>query len=155
MRAYVIFGQDGRITSLGMASLATRIEAMGVKTSTHVWKYPDIIAQDIRGLPVSEPVAIIGYSLGANATTWISNKVNRSINLIVAYDPSVWSMIEPAGSNVTRLLLYHNNAVTNIFGKARIPGPQVEMTEISMAHSAVDFSEPLHVKTLAAIQTFI
>ncbi len=152
MRAYVIFGQGGRITSLGMASLANRIEALGITVTTHGWAYPDIVAASIRELPKSERIAIIGYSLGANATTWISNKLAMHIDLIVAYDPSVWSTIEPAGKNVARLLLYHNNAATNIFGMARIPGPQVETTEISMAHIAVDFSEPLHVKTLAAVR---
>jgi hypothetical protein len=150
MRAYVIFGQGGRITSLGMVSLASRIEALGVKVTTHGWKYPDIVAQSIHELPSSERVAIIGYSLGANATTWISNKVNRKINLIVAYDPSVWSPIEAAGRNVERLLLYHNSGI-NFLGKARIPGPQVETTEINMSHIFVDYSEALHLKTLAGI----
>jgi hypothetical protein len=151
VRVYVIFGQGGRITSLGMVSLADRIAALGIETSTHSWGYPGIVVQSIQQLKSMEPVAIIGYSLGANATTWISNKLSRVVDLIVAYDPSVWSNIEPAGRNVKRLLLYHNSGI-NFFGKARIPGPQVETTEISMSHILVDYSEPLHQKTLEAIR---
>ncbi len=152
MRAYVIFGQGGRITSLGMVALASRIAALGVNVSTHSWAYPSDIANSIVALPKSERVAIVGYSLGANATTWISNKVMRHIDLIVAYDPSMWAKVEAAGQNVARLLLYHNNAASNILGKAKIPGPQVETTEISMAHVLVDFNEALHAKTLAGIR---
>ena len=152
MRAYVIFGQGGRLTSIGMVSLASRIAALGVTVTTHAWKYPDLIVQSVHALPAIERIAIIGYSLGANATTWISNSVKRNINLIVAYDPSLWAEIQPAGQNVERLLLYHNNASSNIFGKARILGPHVETTEISMSHFLVDYNEDLHLKTLAGIR---
>ena len=97
------------------------------------------------------PIIVIGYSLGANATTWISNAVpSRSINLIVAYDPSVGSEVQPAGSNVRRLLLYHNNG-PEPFGHARIRGPQVETTETRNSHFTVGNSAWLHAKTRAAV----
>jgi hypothetical protein len=58
-------------------------------------------------LPTDEPVILIGYSLGANATTRISHALpNREIALAIAYDPSIHSEVFPADGNVRRMLLY-------------------------------------------------
>ncbi len=152
-RIYVIYGQGGVITSMGMRSLASRLAQMpGLTVSTHSWKYPNAIVDDIRRLPADEPVIIIGYSLGANATTWISRAIpRRAIALAVAYDPSIYSYVIPVGPNVKRMLVYHNNGSSRL-GHARITGPQVETTEINEGHMSVDDDERLHAKTIAAVR---
>ncbi len=98
-RVYVIMGQGGSLTSGGMRSLAARIAQIpGMRVSVHKWKYPGVIVNDIKRLPGAEQVILIGYSLGANATTWISNALpRREIALAVAYDPSIYSYIQSAG----------------------------------------------------------
>jgi hypothetical protein len=153
-RIYVIYGQGGILTSYGMSQLAGRISAKWprAKVTTHVWKTSIVeIAPDIQRLPVFEPAVLIGYSLGANAVDWISDKVpGRQIALSVAYDPSVLSIVTQPGPNVKRLLLYHNtNAEPE--GHAIFDGKQVERTEIAMPHLSVCYSEQLHAMTLAAV----
>ncbi len=151
-RVYVIMGQGGSLTSGGMRGLAARIAQIpGMRVSVHKWKYPNVIVNDIRRLPRNERVVLVGYSLGANATTWISNGVRRPIELAVAYDPSIFSYILPAPPNVKRFLLYHNNGRSG-FGHARIVGPQVETVEISEGHLAVDYDQRLHARTIAAVR---
>ncbi len=151
-RVYVIYGQGGTLTSMGMRSLAARLAKMpGLTVTTHSWKYPNVIVNDIRRMPHDEKVILIGYSLGANATTWISNAVRRSVALVVAYDPSIYSYVQSAGGNVRRLLLYHNNGYSR-FGHARIPGKQVETIEINEGHLQVDFDQRLHAITIAAVR---
>ncbi len=151
-RVYVIYGQGGALTSMGMKRLASRLAQLpGLTVSSHDWKHPGVIVNSIRRLPKGEPVILIGYSLGANATTWISNAIpRREIALAVAYDPSIYSKILPAGRNVRKLILYHNNG-RSVLGHARIPGPQVETFEINQGHLSVDFNRQLHANTIGAI----
>lgn len=153
VRTYILYGQGGPFMSRGMEALATSLEKMDARlqVSVHEWKNHKAVARDIAKLPVETPVALIGYSLGANATTWISNAVpSRVIQLIVAYDPSVLAEVEPAGNNVRRVLLYHNNSAEP-FGHARIKGPQVETTETRNSHLLIGNSQWLHQKTRAAV----
>ena len=152
-RVYVISGQGGALTSSGMTQLAARLsEIRGLTVSSHDWfEGPNIIVNSIRKLPKDEPVILIGYSLGANATTRISHALpNREIALAIAYDPSIHSEVFPADGNVRRMLLYHNNSLS-LWGHARIPGPQVETTEINQGHLSVDSDQQLHARTLEAV----
>jgi len=156
-RVYVITGQGGKATSGGMVQLASRLARIpGLAVSTHGWKRPGIIVEDIKhNVPPGVPVILVGYSLGANATTWISNAIgNREVALAVAYDPSIYSYIQPARGNVRRMLLYHNNG-RSMLGHARIPGEHVETLEVRMGHLSVDWSQKLHTKTINAIMQVI
>jgi hypothetical protein len=153
VRAYVLYGQGGSSWSYGIDKLADSLRGMDprLRVSTHEWERHRQVAADIRKLPADTPVVLIGYSLGANATTWISNAVApRAIDLIVAYDPSVKARVERAASNVRRVLLYHNNSLEP-YGHARIPGPQVETTETRNSHLTLGNSGWLHGKTRAAV----
>jgi hypothetical protein len=153
VRTYVLYGQGGQAWSYGIDKLADNLQEMnpGLRVSTHEWEHYRQVANDIRKLPADAPVILIGYSLGANATTWISNAVApRAIDLIVAYDPSVKAKVERAGSNVRRVLLYHNTSLEP-YGHARIPGPQVETTETRNSHLTIGNSAWLHGKTRAAV----
>jgi hypothetical protein len=153
VRTYVLYGQGGQNWSYGIDKLAGSLQEMSPRlhVSTYEWERHRQVANDIRKLPPDTPVILIGYSLGANATTWISNAVApRAINLIVAYDPSVKAKVERAGSNVRRVLLYHNNSLEP-YGHARIPGPQVEITETRNSHLTLGNSAWLRGKTHAAV----
>jgi hypothetical protein len=153
VRTYVLYGQGGSAWSYGIDKLADSLQEMNprLRVSTHEWERYRQVANDIRKLPRDIPIILIGYSLGANATTWISNAVApRAIDLIVAYDPSVKARVERAGSNARRVLLYHNNSLEP-YGHARISGPQVETTETRNSHLTLGNSGWLHGKTRAAV----
>ena len=153
-RIYVIYGQGDAFTSGGMVQLAARLRTEWPKATVteHVWRTGIAeIAPDIERLPKDQPVILIGYSLGANDMTMIANRVApRTIDLAVCYDPSVKGVVEQPGKNVKRMLLYHNSSAEPI-GHAIFKGPQVERTDVAMSHLAVDYSEELHQKTLAAV----
>jgi hypothetical protein len=153
VRVYVLYGQGGDFMSRGIRELAAGLEKMDsrLQVSVHEWKNHKEVAKDIAALPADTPIVLIGYSLGANATTWISNAVApRAIDLIVAYDPSVLMKVESAGSNVRRVLLYHNTSAEP-WGHARIRGPRVETTETRNSHLVIADSKWLHKKTRAAV----
>jgi pimeloyl-ACP methyl ester carboxylesterase len=150
-RIYVLYGQGGAATSLGMVALADRLKAHGTVTR-HNWNDYSAVAASIRKLPADTPVVLVGFSLGAGVTTWISNALpKRRIALIVAYDPSIWQPIQPARANVARLLLYRN-VCPDLWGHATIAGKMVETTNVCTLHLVVPLDERLHRKTIAAIR---
>jgi dienelactone hydrolase len=150
-RVYVMYGQGGIVTSPGMLDLAGRLRKLGNTVSTHNWDDYNRIAADIRRLPATTPVVLVGFSLGAGSTTRVASGVKRKIALAVAYDPSIWDRFPAAGKNIDRLLLYRNGG-PDLWGHARITGKQVETTEVFSFHLAVQFDERLHRKTIAAIR---
>jgi pimeloyl-ACP methyl ester carboxylesterase len=153
-RVFVFYGQGGIVTSPGMLDLANRIKTLDRQSvvTTHNWDDYGSAVTAIRKLPPDMPVVLIGYSLGAGVTTYVANSLpKRRIDLIVAYDPSIWQTQLPAGPNVKRLLLYRNGGF-DLWGHARIPGAMVETTEVVMFHLAVQFDERLHAMTLAAVR---
>jgi hypothetical protein len=153
MRVFIIYGQGGIITSYGMYLLANRIRMQWPSSivTTHYWDDPTSIQETIRPLSRSEKVVLIGYSLGANCVTWVSNGIFPvTIDLAVCYDPSVLSIVMQPKLNVKKLLLYHNTDIEPE-GHAVFIGNQVETTKISTFHLAICYSEILHQKTLAAI----
>ncbi len=155
-RIYVLYGQGGFWTSIGMWRLSRRIAAKWPtsRVTTHSWAYPRAIVDDRRAQPagVFKKTIVIGYSLGANTITNIGQFIQ--IDLAVAYDPSLYGQIIQPGANIKRLLLYHN---VGIFGAGHLvfTGPQVERVDIDTTHLAVCFSEALHQRTLAAIEALL
>ena len=153
-RIYVIYGQGDAFTSGGMVQLAARIRSTWpkAKVTEHVWRTGiAAIVPDIKAQALDEKIILVGYSLGANDVTMIANRAGlRTIDLAVCYDPSVKGVVEQPGQNIKRLLLYHNVSVEPI-GHAIFTGSMVERSDIQTSHLAVDYSEELHQKTLAAI----
>lgn len=154
VQVYMMYGQGGIVTSRGFLSLSRQIRRLD-RSRVHIelmnWRWwanlPGKVQRDGR----SKEIIIIGYSLGANATTWVSNQLLwRRINLMVAYDPSIYAPTRPALLNVSRMLVYHNNG-PSVFGHAYINGFNVETTEISMPHLEVENNQSLHRLTLNAV----
>lgn len=151
MRVYVIYGQGGIITSYGMKLLANKIETQFPHSivTCHSWDDPHSIANDMSKW-FNMPIVLIGYSLGANCVTWAAEDFKGVVDLAVCYDPSVLSIVINPGTNVKRLLLYHNNDIEPE-GHAVFKGPQVETTQINEFHLAICYDQALHAKTLAAM----
>jgi len=154
VQVYMMYGQGGVVTSRGFLSLSRQIRRLD-RSRVHIellnWRWwanlPGKIQRDGR----SKEIIIIGFSLGANATTWVSNQLLwRRINLVVAYDPSIYAPTRPALLNVSRMLVYHNNG-PSVFGHAYIHGFNVETTEINMPHLQVENDQGLHRITLDAV----
>jgi hypothetical protein len=154
VQVYMMYGQGGLVTSRGFLSLSRQIRRLD-RTRVHIellnWRWwanvPGKVQRDGR----SKEIIVIGFSLGANATTWISNQLLwRRINLMVAYDPSIYAPTRPALLNVSRMLVYHNNG-PSVFGHAYIRGFNVETYEVNMPHLQVENNQELHNITLDAV----
>lgn len=157
VRVYIFKGHVGELTSLGLRPLSSQIGNIDkrVKVTLHGWANGHVVntvAADIRRLPASTRIVLVGYSVGAGAATWIAAGLpHRKIELVVAYDPS-WMQTFPAvGPNVARALLYRNRCAP-IWGRGVILGPQVETTEVCSLHLAVASNQSLHARTIAAVK---
>ena len=150
---YILYALGGVPTSLGMVDLADRIRNLGdITVSTYSWDDYQTVVADIAAQPPDMPLAVIGYSLGANATSWIAHSLpHRRIALLIAYDPSIWYPVSSVGDNVDRAILYHNNGIDPL-GHARITAPRLETIETWLPHVTVDFDESLHKHTVAAVE---
>lgn len=153
-RIYIMYGQGGYLTSIGMSRLASLLAKLhpNVPVTTHSWKYPGLIVNDIHRLNPTTAIILVGYSLGANSVTNVSNAIYpREVALAVCYDPSVLGVVQHPRENVKRLLLYHN-VDNEPEGHAILRGPQVERTDVSLWHLAICYNEALHQKTELAIK---
>lgn len=159
-RIFVIYGQYGILTSYGMYLLAQRLRQFGTVT-THAWSDSSIINIASASKAI---LALVGYSLGGNATAWAAQHINRPVDLIVAYDPSRFSplvrrlqsgdYVQTVSSNVRRAICYYNPDVLT-FGGSRLVGSKVETLEIDLYHLAVCYSEDLHLRTIKAVQEIV
>jgi pimeloyl-ACP methyl ester carboxylesterase len=154
-RIYVLYGQYGWTTSSGMYYLAQSLARYG-EVSVHQWDDRTIV-QDAKRHPGK--IVIIGYSLGANSTVAIANKLPQ-VDLIVAYDPSRLSPLahETNGEftqhvkpSVRRAICFYNPYAW-YFGGARLDGSQVEVVPISNFHLAVAVDQRLHEITEEAVK---
>lgn len=149
-RIFVLMGQGGRLTSPGIVSLSSRLGQHGAMT-LHSWDDAGVIPaiNQTKGT-----VAVVGYSLGANAIGHIGAHSDRWIDLGVAYDPSRLSPLVNNGVQYApqfkRVLCYQNVGAW-FFGGAGYAGRNVETTKVNTFHLAIQFDEMLHAKTIAAI----
>jgi pimeloyl-ACP methyl ester carboxylesterase len=154
-RIYVLYGQYGWATSSGMYYLAQSLARYG-EVSVHNWDDRTVV-QDAKRHPGK--IVIIGYSLGANSTVAIANKLPH-VDLIVAYDPSRLSPLaheingeftQHVKPTVRRAICFYNPYAW-YYGGARLDGSQVELVPISNFHLAVAVDQRLHEMTEEAVR---
>jgi dienelactone hydrolase len=154
-RIYVLYGQYGWATSSGMYYLAQSLARYG-EVSVHNWDDRTVVQDAKRH---AGKIVIIGYSLGANSTVAIANKLPQ-VDLIVAYDPSRLSPLahEANGEftqrvkpSVRRAICFYNPYAW-YYGGARLDGSQVEVVPISNFHLTVAVDQRLHDITEEAVK---
>ena len=129
---YLLRGQGGLLTSPGVDYMASEITRLGLSPRVYDWnKWMDVVA-DIITKPVKSNFVVEGFSLGGNATTWIeevlktgtiegqrvSIPTSHEIALLLALDPSTWTLVSPLLSNVRRAVLFHDVDPLNPVGHA-------------------------------------
>jgi hypothetical protein len=126
------------------------------EVSVHNWDDRTVV-QDAKRHPGK--IVIIGYSLGANSTVAIANKLPH-VDLIVAYDPSRLSPLaheingeftQHVKPTVRRAICFYNPYAW-YYGGARLDGSQVELVPISNFHLAVAVDQRLHDITEEAVR---
>lgn len=166
VKVYVMYGLGDRAFSAGMEdSLAVNLRKLrNVECPPTVsWTEWRSIVEDIAKQPLDTKIAIIGHSMGGNACTWIQNAARRSIDLLVAYDPTVWSSMLPLEPRVKNAILYHDNnfnPLTNSVGHANLTTVsgwhgKLSVYQTEDAHVLVDDDMTLHARTINAVKSLV
>ena len=150
----VVYGFGGRLVgSSGLMDFCDHLTDMGFIVSDDIlWNRPEAIAEDLDRCSFSRKV-VIGFSMGANCLTWISNIVEKPIHLGVAYDPSfVLPFMKPldeVSNKIEKCLHYRGSGFP--VGGAMIYGPTVETVNAGRWHFGMDYDQGLHQKTMLEI----
>ncbi len=156
VRSFVLLGQGGRLTSAGMLSLGEPLSRYG-QVTIHGWDESNYIIGNINS-GEHKNVAVIGYSLGANALGWIGSHTTRPIDLGIGYDPSRKSQLAKwtfndgwveRCPNFKKLICYYNPD-TWYFGGAKYD--RGEIVPISTPHLMVPSYPGLHQRTILEVE---
>lgn len=157
VRSYVLYGQFNVAGTL--PSLAQRLRQFG-RCTTHSWNDNSVLS-DLK--TQKDKVALIGYSLGANALPWIAENVHRTVDLIVGYDPSRLSplarwdsthseYVEVVPANVQKAICFYN-PTSWYYGGARYVGKNIITVPITAFHLLVATDSSLHERTFQAVKS--
>ncbi len=167
VRCYAMYGliggpfPYGLYYSGGMDVLARKIRALGSNIEMlptfgfSEWKK---IAKDILQQPKETRVVIYGHSMGANQTTAAAAALNgRGVDLIAAFDPTIWYPTADLGANVKHAISFHGTNFFSPVGHGKLKaGPEfrgkLEKFDIGDRHEIIDDNEKLHEIVLDAVR---
>jgi pimeloyl-ACP methyl ester carboxylesterase len=150
-----LWGWDGVISSIGMMSLGSTLNAIpGVTCENYLWTDYENAKAAIRTIKPFNKIVIIGYSGGGSRATWLVNEIPIiNVDLMVLYDPSPSWQMKPINWNVKRAICFHNtNPAMFGLGGGVLVGKPVTTINISEQHLGVQFDQTLHSRTIAAIK---
>jgi hypothetical protein len=170
IRCYAMYGliggpfPYGLYYSGGLDVLAGKIRALG----SHVEMLPTFgfsewkkIARDILQQPEETRIVILGHSMGANQTTAAAAALgSRSVDLIAAFDPTVWYPSADLGANVRRAIWFHGTNFLSPVGHGRLKAGsgfagKIEKIDVDNRHETIDDNVKLHAVVLDAVRSLI
>lgn len=112
----VLWPMFGPLPAIGLVELTAEIRMMpNVEVHTYLHQeWPDLV-KDMSQLPEGTRTIVIGYSLGANATSWVVNK-SKYVDLVIALQPSMLSWNPTITGRAGRIIEVYNPAVWMTFG---------------------------------------
>ena len=145
----------------GLDVLAESIRALGSNVSvppTFDWSKWRKIVSDIRKQPDDTRIVICGHSMGANQAAAVAAALdNRPVDLIAAFDPTMWYPVHDLGANVKRAICFHSTNVFSPFGHGKLRAGadfqgRLETIDSDDRHENIDDNLSLHRITIDAVQ---
>lgn len=149
-------------TSAGIDTLAAKLRVKYPYAHVIVYNWYDWqhTITDMRAQPPGTTFVVIGYSMGANETTGISD-AGLPIKLLVAMDPTIWDTVSPLHGNVAKALLFHDVNPLNPVGHAVLTAGEgfdphnLTVITIWNWHLNVDTDVQVQAHTLSAIEVAV
>src|SRR5262249_41360993 len=140
-------GLGGRITSHGIVSLQEELSAIpGTRVhlplAQHSWR--DAVKLIHQQKPETK-IVVIGYSLGANNSTYVAKNV-KHVDELIAIQASVWGRATAVGENVDRVIEIYNPKFwrTVGLGAKRLVGIHFSYVTNSDSHFYADEDPEVH-----------
>ena len=170
IRCYVMYGliggpfPYGLYYSRGLDVLAAKLRKLSreieVPPSFGFSQWRKIVA-DIKKQPDETRIFISGHSMGANQAAAAAAMLGkRKVDLIAAFDPTIWYPVEDLGANVANALWFRGTNVFSPFGHGRLKAGagfrgKLERFDIGARHENIADSEKLHSIVLDAVRALI
>jgi hypothetical protein len=139
----VLWPMFGPLPAIGLVELVAELKTqpdVEVKTYLHQ-EWPNLVEDLARQEPGTHTF-VIGYSLGANATSFVANK-SKYIDLIIALQPSMLSWNPPITGKVGRFIEVYNPSPWMTFGgmgSKKLEGPNIEYIANNDSHPGAQFN---------------
>lgn len=151
----------GLYYSAGLDVLAKKLRALGPDIETlpaFGWSQWKTVAADIGKQPDETRIVICGHSMGANQAAAAAAALrDRTVDLIAAFDPTMWYPVCDLGANVRRALWFHGTSPFSPLGHGRLRAGagftgRLEKFGVASRHENIDDNKDLHAIVLAAVR---
>lgn len=156
----LLYGLGGAATSPGIVQLYDQIKALSKDIAVLVpfdqSNWQEALAE-IKKYTV-EKLVVIGYSMGANATTFVANGLApRHVALLVAIQPTLWENAETIPITVDKAIeIYNPNiAETGALGGRKLTGFHTTYVMNSDSHPFADSDPVAHKLILEEIHKLL
>jgi hypothetical protein len=139
----VIWPMFGPFLAVGLVELVAELKLMPeVEVRTYLHQNWPVLVDDLNHLPKGMPTLVVGYSLGANSTVFVANKVDH-IDSIIALQPSMLSWNPDLTGKVGRIVEIYNpkpEETLGGMGSKKLAGDNIEYIANDDSHMGTQFS---------------
>lgn len=133
----------GPFLAVGLAELVAELKLMpNVEVKTYLHQSWPSLVDDLNRQPKGTHTLVVGYSLGANSTVFVANKVDH-IDSIIALQPSMLSWNPDLTGKVGRIVEIYNprpEMTLGGMGSKKLVGENIEYIANSDSHLGTQFS---------------
>lgn len=140
----VLWPMFGPMAAPGLVELVAEIRMMpNVQVETYVHQAWPSLVDDLNNLPPGRRSIVIGYSLGANSTAEVANRVHH-VDEFIALQPSMlsWNPDVKGGTYDRFVEIYNPNTweTWGGMGSKKLVGPNIEYIANRDSHPGAQFS---------------
>ena len=139
----VLWPMFGPFLAVGLVELVAELKLMpDVEVRTYLHQNWPVLVDDLNHLPKGMPTLVVGYSLGANSTVFVANKVDH-IDSIIALQPSMLSWNPDLTGKVGRIVEIYNpkpEETLGGMGSKKLVGDNIEYIANDDSHMGTQFS---------------
>jgi hypothetical protein len=139
----VLWPMFGPFFAAGLVELVSEIKLMpNVEVKTYLHQNWPALVEDINRQPKGTRTLVVGYSLGANSTVFVANKVDY-IDSIIALQPSMLSWNPDLTGKVGKIIEIYNPKPEMTFGgmgSKKLVGENIEYIANNDTHLGTQFS---------------
>ncbi len=133
----------GPFLAVGLVELVAELKLMpDVEVKTYLHQHWPSLVDDLNHVPKGTHTLVVGYSLGANATVFVANKVDH-IDSIIALQPSMLSWNPDLTGKVGRIVEIYNpkpEETLGGMGSKKLAGDNIEYIANDDSHMGTQFS---------------
>ncbi|HEX3504815.1 MAG TPA: hypothetical protein VHU22_15615 [Xanthobacteraceae bacterium] len=139
----VLWPMFGPFLAVGLVELVAELKLMpDVEVRTYLHQHWPSLVDDLNHLPKGTHTLVVGYSLGANSTVFVANKVDY-IDSIIALQPSMLSWNPELTGKVGRIVEIYNprpEMTLGGMGSKKLVGDKIEYIANNDTHMGTQFS---------------